>query len=108
MSLGAWTSYGPALREPIGRLHWAGAEFRPVAAARRPPGAPSGGRILQVSRLDDRMGRQDATVEEVIGRIARCQQGIEGTDARRGRVVSQTPSPGKRLGRDGVRLDVSR
>jgi monoamine oxidase len=23
---GAWTSYGPALREPIGRIHWAGTE----------------------------------------------------------------------------------
>lgn len=27
---GAWTSYGHALREPIGRLHWAGAECSPV------------------------------------------------------------------------------
>jgi monoamine oxidase len=27
MPPGAWTSYGPALREPIGRLHWAGAEY---------------------------------------------------------------------------------
>jgi monoamine oxidase len=27
---GAWTSYGPALREPIGRLHWAGAEYATV------------------------------------------------------------------------------
>lgn len=24
---GTWTSYGPALREPIGRIHWAGAEY---------------------------------------------------------------------------------
>ncbi len=24
---GAWTGYGPALREPIGPLHWAGAEY---------------------------------------------------------------------------------
>ncbi|MDP3889779.1 flavin monoamine oxidase family protein [Nocardioides sp.] len=23
---GVWTSYGPALREPVGRIHWAGAE----------------------------------------------------------------------------------
>ncbi|MDP9188040.1 MAG: FAD-dependent oxidoreductase, partial [Actinomycetota bacterium] len=23
---GAWTSYGRALREPVGRLHWAGTE----------------------------------------------------------------------------------
>src|SRR5690606_25466032 len=27
---GAWTSYGHALRTPIGRLHWAGAECSPV------------------------------------------------------------------------------
>ena len=27
MPTGAWTSYGPALREPIGPLHWAGAEY---------------------------------------------------------------------------------
>ncbi len=26
MPCGGWTSYGPALREPIGRIHWAGAE----------------------------------------------------------------------------------
>lgn len=24
---GVWTNYGPALREPIGRIHWAGAEY---------------------------------------------------------------------------------
>ena len=27
---GAWTNYGPALREPIGALHWAGAEYASV------------------------------------------------------------------------------
>ena len=27
---GAWTNYGPALREPIGPLHWAGAEIATV------------------------------------------------------------------------------
>ncbi len=27
---GAWTNYGPALREPIGPLHWAGAEYATV------------------------------------------------------------------------------
>ncbi|MEP9362546.1 flavin monoamine oxidase family protein [Nocardioides sp. CN2-186] len=27
---GVWTSYGEALREPVGRLHWAGAECSPV------------------------------------------------------------------------------
>ncbi|WP_418059713.1 flavin monoamine oxidase family protein [Pimelobacter simplex] len=26
-SPGTWTSYGPALREPVGRIHWAGAEY---------------------------------------------------------------------------------
>jgi monoamine oxidase len=30
MPTGAWTSYGPALREPIDRLHWAGAEYATV------------------------------------------------------------------------------
>jgi monoamine oxidase len=30
MPTGAWTGYGPALREPIGRLHWAGAEYATV------------------------------------------------------------------------------
>lgn len=24
---GVWTGYGPALREPVGRVHWAGAEY---------------------------------------------------------------------------------
>ena len=27
---GVWTAYGHALREPVGRLHWAGAETSPV------------------------------------------------------------------------------
>ncbi|MEV8267336.1 flavin monoamine oxidase family protein [Microbacterium sp. NPDC076911] len=27
---GTWTSYGPALRESLGRIHWAGAEYSPV------------------------------------------------------------------------------
>jgi monoamine oxidase len=27
---GVWTSYGPALREPVGRIHWAGAECATV------------------------------------------------------------------------------
>jgi monoamine oxidase len=27
---GVWTHYGPALREPVGRVHWAGAECSPV------------------------------------------------------------------------------
>jgi monoamine oxidase len=30
MPTGAWTGYGPALREPIGALHWAGAEYATV------------------------------------------------------------------------------
>ena len=30
MPPGAWTSYGPALRTPLGRLHWAGAEYATV------------------------------------------------------------------------------
>lgn len=29
---GAWTRYGPALREPCGRVHWAGAETSPIWA----------------------------------------------------------------------------
>ena len=28
---GTWTGYGAALREPIGRIHWAGAETSPVS-----------------------------------------------------------------------------
>ncbi|MGH2740979.1 MAG: flavin monoamine oxidase family protein, partial [Thermoleophilaceae bacterium] len=30
MPTGAWTGYGPALREPIDRVHWAGAEYATV------------------------------------------------------------------------------
>jgi monoamine oxidase len=30
MPTGAWTAYGSALREPIGPLHWAGAEYATV------------------------------------------------------------------------------
>ena len=30
MPTGAWTNYGPALRPPIGPLHWAGAEYAQV------------------------------------------------------------------------------
>ena len=30
MPIGAWTSYGPALRPPLGPLHWAGAEYAHV------------------------------------------------------------------------------
>jgi monoamine oxidase len=30
MPPGVWTGYGPALREPIGRMHWAGAEYATV------------------------------------------------------------------------------
>jgi monoamine oxidase len=27
-----WTRYGPALREPVGRIHWAGTETSPIWA----------------------------------------------------------------------------
>jgi monoamine oxidase len=30
MPTGGWTNYGPALRDPIGPLHWAGAEYAQV------------------------------------------------------------------------------
>jgi len=30
MPCGGWTSYGPALREPVGRIHWAGSETATV------------------------------------------------------------------------------
>ena len=30
MPPGAWTDYGPALSEPIGPIHWAGAESAAV------------------------------------------------------------------------------
>jgi monoamine oxidase len=29
MTTGAWTAWGQALREPVGRIHWAGAEISP-------------------------------------------------------------------------------
>ena len=29
---GVWTQFGPALREPVGRLHWAGTETATVWA----------------------------------------------------------------------------
>jgi monoamine oxidase len=30
MPTGTWTSYGPALRQPVGPVHWAGAEYATV------------------------------------------------------------------------------
>ncbi len=30
MTTGAWTAFGPALRKPIGPIHWAGAETATV------------------------------------------------------------------------------
>ena len=30
MPTGTWTAYGPALREPVGSIHWAGAEYSTV------------------------------------------------------------------------------
>jgi monoamine oxidase len=30
MAPGAWTAYGPAVRAPCGRLHWAGSETAEV------------------------------------------------------------------------------
>jgi len=30
MTTGAWTAWGHALREPVGRIHWAGAEMSPI------------------------------------------------------------------------------
>lgn len=55
---GVWTSYGPALREPVGRIHWAGAETATVwngymegavrsgeAAAEAVTGSPASGAV---------------------------------------------------------------
>ena len=65
---GAWTAYGPALREPIGPLHWAGAETATVwsgymdgavrsgercgaRGARMPAFSPVGSRYSQIGSL---------------------------------------------------------
>jgi monoamine oxidase len=53
MPTGAWTSYGPALREPIGRLHWAGAEYATVWSGYMDGAVRSGERVAReaVARL---------------------------------------------------------
>ena len=44
---GAWTSFGPALREPIGRIHWAGSETATVWAGYMDGAVQSGERAAR-------------------------------------------------------------
>ncbi len=49
---GVWTQYGPALREPVGRIHWAGAELATVWAGYM-DGALQSGERAAAEVLDD-------------------------------------------------------
>jgi PASTA domain len=60
-----------------------------------------GGRLIPLAPRVLGLAAQDA-------RALLERQGIEATGARRGRVVSQSPAPGSRVGRGGVHLGVSR
>jgi monoamine oxidase len=51
MPTGAWTEFGPALREPIGPLHWAGAETGTVWSGYM-DGAVQSGRRAAAEALD--------------------------------------------------------
>ena len=42
---GTWTQFGPALREPCGRLHWAGTETATVWAGYMDGAVRSGERV---------------------------------------------------------------
>src|SRR5262245_42634799 len=44
---GLWTAYGPVLREPIGRLHWAGTETSPKWNGKMEGAVQSGIRVAQ-------------------------------------------------------------
>jgi monoamine oxidase len=54
MPTGAWTEYGPALREPIGPIHWAGAETATVWSGYMDGAVQSGQRAASeaLARLD--------------------------------------------------------
>ncbi len=47
MTTGAWTEFGPALRAPIGRIHWAGAETATVWSGYMDGAVRSGERAAQ-------------------------------------------------------------
>jgi monoamine oxidase len=47
MPPGAWTSYGKALREPIGRIHWAGTETSDIWAGYIEGAIRSGERVAE-------------------------------------------------------------
>ncbi len=52
---GVWTGFGPALREPVGRLHWAGAECSRLHGGCRPLRR---GDRREVPLPGDRLGRR--------------------------------------------------
>jgi hypothetical protein len=83
-------------------------------AGRRVVGGPRTKLAGMWSRAAERNGRLIPLAPRVLGLAAQdarkllMQQGFEVTGPGRGRVVGQEPAPGKRVGRDGVRLTVSR
>jgi hypothetical protein len=99
-------------------------ELRSRQVVARLDGPIHGRRVLGGSPLEryigpsrstsDPDGRIIALAPRVLGlaaqdaRMLLTRQHIEATGALRGRVVAQSPAPGKRVGRDGVRIDVSR
>jgi monoamine oxidase len=54
MTTGGWTEYGRALREPIGRLHWAGAETATVWSGYMDGAVSSGERAAEEVRAQSR------------------------------------------------------
>jgi monoamine oxidase len=54
---GAWTAVGPALREPVGRLHWAGAETATVWCGYMDGAVSSGERAAREVLAAARRGR---------------------------------------------------
>ena len=51
---GTWTQFGPALREPVGRIHWAGAETATVWSGSMDGAISSGDRAAaEVLAADD-------------------------------------------------------
>jgi monoamine oxidase len=63
MTTGGWTEYGPALREPIGPLHWAGAETATVWNGYMDGAVRSGERASAevLARLEAEGGRRDSS-----------------------------------------------
>ncbi len=64
MPTGVWTAYGPALREPIGRIHWAGTETATVWNGYIDGAIQSGERaaeeVLDAEGVIERMARDAA------------------------------------------------